>query len=95
MGQTVDASIAESVFGMLEVPLGERDEVSICQLPSFFSKNSSQPRCPQKTSVRGIKFLVGGGGGVAKYDVKCCLKADENLYTILFLQDFMTLPDLT
>lgn len=42
---------------------GRKGWSQVCQLPSFFSKNSSQPRCPKKTSVRGIKFLVRGGVG--------------------------------
>ena len=61
----------------------------------LFFKEFLPTQVPEKNVRERNQVSCGRGGGVAKYDVKCCLKADENLYTILFLQDSMTSPDLT
>ena len=42
---------------------GRKGWSQVCQLPSFFSKNSSQPRCPKKRPWEESSFLWEGGVG--------------------------------
>lgn len=63
MGQTVDASIAESVFGMLEVPLGERDEVRCVNFHPFFQRIPPNPGARKKRPWEESSSLWEGGWG--------------------------------